>query len=344
MRQLIIPPRLKRGDKIAAVSLSWGGAGDKDILWRYELGVKRLRDVFGLDVVQMENTLKGSAYIRQNPAKRAEDLMAAFRDPEIKGIFSTIGGDDSICMLPYIDFDVIRENPKVLLGYSDTTISHFICWKAGVRSYYGPSILAEFAENIEIFDYTVRSVQKALFSDEVIGRVEMPDAWTSEYLPWIEENRWKRKAMHRYTPFVCLQGKGTVSGHLIGGCVEVLDMMKGTTLWNLQDFDNAVLFLETSEEMPSPDWLRFSLRNLGAQGLLQQLSGIVFALPYENRYAGEYKTEILSVLEEWNLRDLPVLFGLPFGHTEPMIVIPYGAVATISCDDAALSIDEAACN
>ncbi len=93
MINLIKPQSLKRGDKIATVSLSWGGAGDRDILWRYEQGKERLEKEFGFEVVEMENTLKGSDYIYNNPQKRAEDLMSAFKDKSIKGIFSCIGGD-----------------------------------------------------------------------------------------------------------------------------------------------------------------------------------------------------------------------------------------------------------
>ena len=85
----------------------------------------------------MPNTLKGTDYLYNHPEKRAEDLMAAFKDKTIKGIFTCIGGDESIRMLPYIDFDVIRDNPKVFIGYSDTTISHFMCLKAGISSFYG---------------------------------------------------------------------------------------------------------------------------------------------------------------------------------------------------------------
>src|SRR5690554_2743805 len=106
MLDLKRPEKLKIGDKVATLSLSWGGAGDKDLLWRYKLGKKRLQDM-GLEVVEMETTLKGSEYVYNHPKERARDLMEAFRNPEIKGIFSCIGGDDSIRLLPYVDYDLI---------------------------------------------------------------------------------------------------------------------------------------------------------------------------------------------------------------------------------------------
>ena len=111
MKKMIKPPVLKPGDKVATVSLSWGGAGDPEILWRYEQGKKQLEETFGFEVVEMANTLKGTEYVYNHPEARAADLMAAFLDPEIKGIFTCIGGIESIRTLPYIDFDVIKNNP-----------------------------------------------------------------------------------------------------------------------------------------------------------------------------------------------------------------------------------------
>ncbi len=163
MLELAKPKRLKPGDKIATVSLSWGGAGDADLLWIYKLGKKRLQEQFGLEVVEMPNTLKGSDYLYHHPEKRAEDLMSAFSDTSIKGIFSCIGGEESIRMLPYIDFNIIRNNPKIFIGYSDTTVSHFICLKGNLSSFYGASVLAELAENIKIFDYTTHWLKKSSF-------------------------------------------------------------------------------------------------------------------------------------------------------------------------------------
>ena len=139
MLDLIKPRRLNAGDKVATVSPSWGGAGDKDLIWRYEQGKKRLEDVFGLQVVEMENTLKGTDYLYNHPEKRAEDLMEAFSDKSIKGIFACIGGSESIRLLPYIDFDLIKNNPKIFMGYSDSTIIHYMCLKAGISSIYGPA-------------------------------------------------------------------------------------------------------------------------------------------------------------------------------------------------------------
>ena len=121
------PPKIKAsklqyGDKVATVSLSCGGTGT--IPHHNQTGKQQYQDKFKLQVVEIQHTLADSEWISRNPEARAEDLMLAFSNPEIKGVISSIGGDDSIRILPFLDLDVIRNNPKVFLGYSDTTITH----------------------------------------------------------------------------------------------------------------------------------------------------------------------------------------------------------------------------
>lgn len=142
---MIKPNALKKGDKIAIVSLSWGGLGDEKLIHKYYIAKERLEKDFGLSVVTMPNALKGSDFVYNHPELRAKDLMNAFRDETIKGIFCAIGGSDSIRLLPYIDYGVIYNNPKIFMGYSDTTVSHFMMRKAGLVSYYGPSVCVNLA-------------------------------------------------------------------------------------------------------------------------------------------------------------------------------------------------------
>jgi muramoyltetrapeptide carboxypeptidase LdcA involved in peptidoglycan recycling len=339
---LIKPARLQQGDKIATISLSWGGAGDEDILWRYEVGKKRLQEEFGLQVIEMPNTLKGSEYIYNHPEKRAEDLMAAFADPSIKGIFSCIGGTESVRLLPFIDYDVIRNNPKILIGYSDTTVAHFICQKAGISSFYGASILAEFAENVQMHDYTKYWVQKTLFDNTPIGKVEASPIWTSERLPWKEKNRDIQRQLQDNTGYELLQGQGKVQGRLIGGCIEVMEMLKGTEVWpKLETWENSILFFETSEDKTDPIYVECWLRNYGSIGVLQRIKGIIFGKPYDNLYYEEYKKALIRIVrEELKLVDLPILYNMNFGHTAPMCVLPYGAMAEIDCEAKSFSILE----
>lgn len=338
---LIKPKKLQPGDFVATVSPSWGGAGDPQLRWRYEQGVKRLEEVFGLKVIPMPNSLKGGDYLYNNPQARAEDLMTAFKDESIKGIIANIGGEDSIRLLPYIEFDIIRDNPKIFMGYSDVTVSHLFCHKAGISSFYGPAILTDFAENVEMDPYTVEMVNRTLFSNKVIGEIQPAKEWTSERLEWIEENKNKRRTMQENSGYEVLQGSGVAQGHLIGGCIEVLEFAKGTKIWPDQKYWNdSILFFETSEEKPEPAYIKYWLRNYAAQGILQKANGIIFGKPQDQMYYDEYKTEILKVMKEYHLEDLPILYNLNFGHTEPKFILPYGAMAEINCDKQTFTILE----
>ncbi|WP_307470852.1 S66 family peptidase [Cytobacillus purgationiresistens] len=342
---LIKPKKLQAGDLVATVSPSWGGAGNSELRWRYDLGIKRLVEVFGLEVLAMPNSLKGAKFAYNNPQARAEDLMTAFKDPQIKAIFANIGGDDSIRLLPYIDFEVIRQNPKIFIGYSDITILHLFCLKSGITSFYGPAIMVDFAENVKMHDYTIEMVKRTLFSNEPIGHIDAAKAWTSEFLQWDEANINISRKMKVNTGNEVLQGEGTVQGRLIGGCIEVLEFAKGTEIWPDNHYWNeAILFFETSEEKPEPQQLKYWLRNYAAQGILQKANGIIVAKPLDEKYFDEYKTSILDVMKEYNLEDLPILYNLNFGHTEPKFILPYGAMAEINCRTGSFSILDSGVN
>lgn len=335
------PKKLQRGDKVATVSPSWGGAGDPGLRWRYEQGVKRLETVFGLDVVPMPHSLKGADYLYENPQLRAEDLMTAFKDTSIKGIIANIGGEDSIRLLPYIDFDVIRNNPKIFMGYSDVTVSHFFCHKAGLSSFYGPAILSDFAENVEMIPYTVEMLKRTIFSNESIGEIQPAKEWTSEFIEWGEGNKDRQRTMQQNSGYELLQGSSVVQGRLLGGCIEVLEFMKGTELWPSEQYwDHAILFFETSEEKTDPEMIKRWLRNYAAQGILRKVKGMVFGKPNDEAYYKEYKKVIAQVMKEYDLERLPILYNLNFGHTEPKFVLPYGAMAEIDCSKKAFTILE----
>ena len=338
---MIKPPKLNPGDKIATVSLSWGGPSV--FPQRYQVGVQQLQKEFGLQVVEMPNTLRDADWLARNPKARADDLMQAFADTSIKGIIATIGGNDSIRLLRYIDYDIIRNNPKIFMGYSDTTISHLMCYKAGLVSFYGPTIMLEFAENGGMFPYVVQSLRKTLFSSDVIGEVK-PDTegWTMERLEWADPtNQGRRRKLTPSNGWKFLQGSSIRQGHLIGGCIEVFDWARGTELFPEQ-WKDAILFLEPSEDAPPPDFVRYFLRVFAAMGILRQLSGILFARPYdkEERFP-EYDEAILQIVrDEEGLTDLPIITRMDFGHTSPIFTLPYGLQAEIDCSNQRFSIIE----
>jgi len=339
------PSKLRPGDKVAVVSLSWGGPAT--FPQRYETGKRQLQDVFGLTAVEMPHTLRDATWLHQHPEARADDLMRAFADSSVRGIVSSIGGDDSIRILPFIDLDVIRSNPKVFLGYSDTTVIHLACLKAGMVCFYGPSIMAGFAENGGLFPYMVDSVQRTLFSSAPVGRIE-PNAasWTAEFLDWAEpELQTCKRELAPSAGWRFLQGEGVRRGPLIGGCLEVLGWLRGTNVWPRPElWRGAILFLETSEEAPPPTAVVRELRVYAAMGILRELAGILFGRPggpVPPERFDAYDRAIGQVIdEEEGLRDLPVITRMDFGHTDPMFVLPYGVQAEIDCDAQVLTIIE----
>ena len=343
---MIKPQGLKKGDTVAIVSLSSGLGGHPAFTHRYEIGKKRLETEFGLNVITMPNALKGIEYLDNHPEARASDLMDAFKDDAIKAIICMIGGDDTIRLLDYIDFDVIKQNPKIFMGYSDTTANHFMMQKARLVSFYGPCILMEFAENVAMHEYTKHYIQNVLFqpSDELI--IEPSPIWTSEFLEWSDpaNNSIARKMIGDDKGYELLQGNGIVQGKLLGGCIDVFPMIVGTKIWpSLDEWNNTILFLETSEAFPSPDDIKYILRGLAAQGIISRLSGILFGKPQNEKYYEEYKQVLTQVVgKEVGRHDMPILYNVNFGHTSPICILPYGVMAEIDCDGKSLRLLEAA--
>ena len=330
MKELISPAKLQPGDTVATISLSWGGAGE--LPHRYAQGKQQLEQHFGLCIVETENALKSAEWIANNPEARASDLMEAFLDPNIKAIISNIGGDDSIRTLPFMDLNIISNNPKIFLGFSDSTITHLVCYKAGLRSFYGTSVLVGFAENGGMHLYQINDIHRTLFSSNPVGVVEEnTQGWTSERLEWYDISLSNvKRTLKPSTGWNYLQGNGVAQGKLLGGCIEVLEFLKGTEYWPQgEEWNNTMLFLETSEEMPSPLKVRRWLRNYAAQGILHKIKGLLFARPYHNQFVAEYNVEIQKVLREEGLENLPVVTEMDFGHTCPTFTIPFGITTEI---------------
>lgn len=330
------PKKLNKGDTVAIVSLSSGTAGDELFKHRYELGKKRLEEVFGLKTITMPNALKGSEYLSKHPEARAKDLMDAFKDNNIKGIICNIGGVDTVRLLPYIDFDIIKNNPKIFMGYSDTTVNHFMMYKAGLTSYYGPSVMCEFAENAEMHEYTKKYIKEILFDNKENIKITSSPEWTSEFLDWcnVDYDTVKRKMQKEEHGYEILQGKGVVEGELLGGCFDVFPMFIGTDIWpKKEEWKNKILFLETSEDEVPPDYIEYYLRNLIAQGIIDEINGIVIGKPQNEKFYEEYKEVYKTlIVEEANRPDLPILYNVNIGHTAPMCIFPLGQKIKIDLD------------
>ncbi len=326
------PRPLRPGSRVALVSPSWGGPGT--IPHRYEMGVRELRERFGLDVVEMPHTRADADWLWRNPAARADDLNRAFDDPSIDGIITTIGGEDSVRVLPYIDAQTLAANPKVFLGYSDTTTLHVFALLSGVQTFYGPSVMAGIAENGGTLPYTEQWFRRALMSDEPIGELSASDEWTEERIPWEDmERAGDRRTMRPNPGWTWQGGSERVEGHLVGGCLEVLEFLKGTRWWPRPEvWDGAVLYWESYQDGPSLELIRSWLRNYGTQGILERLAGMLVGRV--RGYGEEQDRELAKVIDdlltvESGRSDLPVVLGLDFGHTDPQMILPNGGHVVI---------------
>lgn len=339
VRKFTKPNKLQKGDCIATISLSYGAAGEKNMLWRYNLAKERLKKDFGLNVIETPHSHKGKDFIYKNPQARASDLMEALQNSKIKAIFLNQGGDDGIRILPFIDFDIIKTNPKIFLGYSDGSTFHNMFFKAGIVSFYGPNVLTTISEPVILHDYTKKWLKKVLFSNEIIGMIEPTREWTAEPRDWSSTIEKKRK-MNPNNGYEVLQGNGKICGHIVGGCIGPMQAMKGTCIFPpLEDWKNSIIFLEGGIPYDQELALIHMLRSLAATGMFRKANGIVFSkIP---AFSEKVKRIILKIIhDEEGLIDLPILFNIDCGHTAPMTIIPFGVNVEIDCDNCTFTILE----
>ncbi len=342
---MIKPQRLRPGDKVAIVSLSRGMLGEDMFIHKYHIAKERM-EAYGLQVIPMPNALKGIDYLYKHPEARAEDLMTAFQDPEIKAVFNAIGGDDTIRLLPYIDFEVLRNNPKIFTGFSDTTTNHLMMYKAGLVSYYGLSVMGNWAEYVEINEYTKHFIDNMLFHPQ-----ETMDIPASDFCSYDEDKIWwKEENINQPTPrypcggYELLQGTGIVTGELLGGCIDVFPELLGTELFPKPEaWEGKLLLLETSESNMPPDVLSWFLRNLLVQGILHRINGIIVGRPPFQDKEEAYKSIFCQVLaDEAGLPELPILYNVNVGHAYPIGIFPLGLRYEINCEQKSLRLLEPA--
>jgi muramoyltetrapeptide carboxypeptidase LdcA involved in peptidoglycan recycling len=341
---VIRPPCLKPGDTLATVSLSRGMAAE--VPHRYAAGKSQFEQAFDVQLVEAPNSHRGSDYLYRNPQARADDLIWALTDEEVAGIITNIGGDDSVRILPFLREGVIAENPKVFLGMSDSTIQHVAFLNEGVVSFYGPSVLTGLAENRGIHPYTLEAVRRALFTAEPYGALSPSPEWTEHFLDWNNPDNQDVPRVYESNPgWHWLQEGSPAEGRLVGGCIEVLEMLKGTRWWPSADvWTGAILYFETSDADPELWLIEEWLRNYAMQGILQQAVGMLWGRPM--RFSLEKKLNffagIQKILAEIDREDMPVVADLDFGHTSPIGVIPNGCLARIESENRTITVLEAA--
>lgn len=337
MKKLIKPKRLQPSYKITTVSPCNGWAGDPDITWKYRLGVDRLNKI-GLEVIPAPNSLKGSDYLSKNPQARAEDIMWAFENNNIHAVIANVGGNDSIKLIPYINPNCIKNNPKIFIGYSDVMNLHLLCYKSGLSSFYGDNLLNPIAEQSEWHEYNKKRFIKTLFDASVIGEIEPSCERTFETPDYMDPLKVRR--YYKNDGYSLIQGNGTVLGRLIGGHTGITEL-DGTILELLKaDFEDAILFVEDISEFFNTKSISKFFDTLGKRDILQNLKGILIGKANEEKSFYERANIIRNIMTEKYNCNIPVLYGLNFGHSSPVCILPYGAMAEIDCDSLSFSILE----
>jgi muramoyltetrapeptide carboxypeptidase len=334
--------RISRGDTVGVVSPSWGGAA----LYphRVERGVEHLESL-GFEIKIALHALNSRGHVSDTPENRAADIHQMFSDPEVKAIIATIGGDHSCHLLPFLNWDLIRENPKIFMGYSDVTVLNIAIWKkTGLVTFNGPTLMVEIAEYPKMLEYTERYMLEALCNPEPIGAIKPSPWWTDEFLDWGEKEDLTRPREGRPSEGWSWLKGGHAEGIIIGGCLESLQHMRGTPYWpDLGQWEEAILFFETSEEKPAPSTVDGILMDYENMGVLERIRGLLVGRPYA--YTPEERRELREVVLERTQRyGFPVVADMDFGHTSPMFMLPLGCRALIDAKRERFEIVEAAVN
>lgn len=340
---MIKPPKLQKRDTIAVIAPSWNGY--EIFPHVVELGIKRL-EAFGFEVKKGKSLMHSNDELYANPKLRADDIHEQFQDKNVKGIISIIGGYESVRVLPYIDPKIITSNPKFFMGFSDITTFNAYFNQLGLITFNGPTVMVGFAESYELQDEFIKHIESFLFDKWEEFSYQPFSKYSDNHLDWDEPKNLELKNpnyIENTTKWRCIQGEGSVEGELYGGCIEVLEFMKGTKYWpKLEFFDNKILFFETSEDKPTPEQVEHFLRNYGMQGILSRISAILVgrAKNYSLDEKRELEEKILKVLKEFNREDLLVITNIDFGHTDPQIILPLGIKSKINSSPPAITLLE----
>ena len=336
------PPPATPGDRVAVLAPSSGGAANA----RHVLGVslRRLRQQFGLDPIVYPTARQSGSFLDRSPRARAADLHAAFRDPEISAVFATIGGDDQLRVLDHLDSEVLVEHPTRFFGMSDNTNLALYLWTHGVVSYYGGQLLNQVGVPGSLDEYTERYLRRALF-EESIGELTTADHWTDAVYDWETDDYVGQPVRYEDAPGWSWHGDEPVTGRVWGGCLAIVRWQLATSRYlpAPERLDGQVLAIETAEDLPDADRVRWTLQAMGERGLLERFDGVLVGRPktrnrFEDRgdetrqqYREDQREAILSMVDRYNPAATAV-FDLDFGHTNPTAPIPIGGCVEMAPD------------
>ncbi len=331
---------------IGIVSLSRGILGEDFMKHEVEIGLHRLHDL-GLEVKFMPNAMKGLEYIEMHPEKRAEDLLEALRDPEIDMILCAIGGDDTYRLAPYLfDNDELAKAAcdKVFLGFSDTSLNHFMLHKAGMRSFYGQAFLPDICElSPDMLPYTRRYFEE-LITTGTVKEITPADTWYEQRESFGTDQIEVDLPQHVNSGFELLQGPARFSGKILGGCIDSMyDMFDGETYQDMpaicekyhlfpdvDDWKGRIILLESSEEKMPPEKYKKALEYLKERGVFGAVSGVLVGKPMDGAFEEEYNELLVEVIDDTRL---PVLCNINIGHALPHCIIPFGVDCEVDAEE-----------
>ncbi|MBU3128195.1 S66 family peptidase [Clostridium tagluense] len=308
--------KLKKGDLIGIFSPS------SPITYtcpkRFERSKKYLENK-GFKIVEGKLTGKCDFYRSGSIKERADELNSLIRNPNIKCIMATIGGMNSNSILPYIDYEAFKRNPKIIIGYSDVTaILLGIYAKTGINTYYGPALVASFGELSPFVDWTYNYF-KEITVDEIKFPydLEIPKYWTDECINWETQDRSKEKRENQWITVY----EGTVKGRVIGGNLNTIQGIWGSEYMPAIE-EGDILFIEDSLKDAATIERSFSF--LEVNGIFDKISGIILGKHelFDHLKTGRKPYEIL--LEVLGDRKIPFIADFDCCHTHPMMTLPIG--------------------
>ncbi len=318
----IYPKKLEKGDEIRVVAPSCS----MSIISKpnREIANNRLKDL-GLKITYGKNIEEIDDFRSSSIKSRVADLHKAFSDKKVKAVFTVIGGFNCNHLLKYLDWNLIKNNPKIFIGFSDTTaLQNAIFAKTGLVTYSGPA-WSTFGQKLH-FDYTMNYFKKCLMTNE-ISEIKPAKEWTDDAW-YIDQN--KRNPIKNDGWLVINKGKAT--GTLLGANLCTLNLLQGTEY--MPSLKNSILFLEDDETSKYVDFDR-NLQSLIHLPDFKGVKGIVIGRFQKNTNMTNSKL-IQIIKTKAELKNIPVIANVDFGHTSPIITFPIGG--EVSMDTKKLSI------
>lgn len=301
---------------------------------RFERAKKYLENK-GFKILEGGLTSKHDFYRSGSIKERAEELNQLIRNPEVKCIMSTIGGMNSNSIVPYIDYEAFKRNPKIIIGYSDVTaILLAIYSQTGISTYYGPALVASFGEFPPFVDLTYDYFKDIIIDNTIIPYIfESPAFWTDEYIDWETQVRSKEKRKNQMITVY----DGIVRGRVIGGNLDTIQGIWGSKYMpEIKDGD--ILFIEDALKDAATIERSFSL--LKVNGVFDRISGIILGKHqvFDDSGTGRKPYEIL--LEVLGDRKIPFLADFDCCHTHPMMTLPIGCYIELDATNKKVKILE----